>query len=224
MAHRANWCILLTRTDPEAPKHRGITMLLVDMKSPGITIRPLINMANDHEFNEVFFDNVRVPRANLVGEENRGWYAAATTLDYERSNITEAIAHNQAVAELAAYAREHGAAPVARLALADRRIEAEVSRMLSYRVVSIQASGNVPNYEASVNKLFGSELRQRIMRTGIQLIGTAALITDPESRWARLSATYTRHYMRSVASTIAAGSSEIQRNVIATRGLGLPRS
>lgn len=224
MAHHADWCLLLARTDPEAPKHRGITLLLVDMRSPGITIRALLNMAGAHEFNEVFFDSVRVPRENVVGQENRGWYAATTTLDFERSNITHAIAHIHATKELLDLVRDSDRHGPQRLEAIDRRIEAEACRMLAYRVVTIQASGRVPNYEASVNKLFASELEQRVLTTAISLLGLAGQIEDPESRWAPMRAAYAHHHLRSVATTIAAGSSEIQRNVIATRGLGLPRA
>src|SRR5581483_7975159 len=105
-AHRADWMFLLARTDPEAPKHRGISFLLVDMKSPGITVQPLINMAGGHGFNQVFFESVRVPRENLVGEENRGWYIAATTLDFERSGINRIAGATKVLNDLIDYVRE----------------------------------------------------------------------------------------------------------------------
>src|SRR5579884_1234437 len=130
-AHLADWMWLVCRTDPNAPKHRGISILLVDMKSPGISVRPLINMAGTHGFNEVFFDSVRVPRKNLVGEENRGWYVVAENLDYERSGIERVAATGGLYRELVEYVRAHrgrngGPVHAARLELTDRGIEYEV--------------------------------------------------------------------------------------------------
>ena len=106
MAHRADWIMLLTRTDPDAPKHRGISFILVDMKSPGVEVRPIINMANGHDFNEIFFNNVRVPRRNVVGEENRGWYVAVTLLDFERSGIDYSAMARRLLDETREYATE----------------------------------------------------------------------------------------------------------------------
>ena len=108
-AHQADWCMLLVRTDPDAPKHRGITYLLMDMKSPGVTVRPLVNMLGSHAFNEIFLEDVRVPRSNVVGEENRGWYVATTTLDYERSGISRIAWGGRVLEEMAAYIRAHDA-------------------------------------------------------------------------------------------------------------------
>src|SRR3712207_6355033 len=139
-AHVSKWMILLTRTDPNAPKHRGITYFIVDMKSPGISVRPLVNMTDSHEFNEVFFDNVRVPRENMIGEENRGWYLAQTTLSFERSNIGSAVGARQTVEDLIRYAREtsDGRSTLAwdesvRTELTERYIEANIATMLSYK-------------------------------------------------------------------------------------------
>ncbi|HXF50276.1 MAG TPA: acyl-CoA dehydrogenase, partial [Dehalococcoidia bacterium] len=229
LAHMAKYMILLARTDPDAPKHRGITYFILDMKSPGVTVRPLINMADSHEFNEVFFDNVRVPKENVIGEENRGWYVAVTTLDFERSSIGNAIGMKQSVEEIIAFAREHADEPVStlktnpllRYELADRMIEVEVARMLSYRVASLQNRGLIPNYEASLLKLYSTELNQRIARTAIKVLGLYGQVRDREhsptkGRW-------TQTFLRSVAYTIEGGTSEIQRNIIAQRGLGLPR-
>ncbi len=227
-AHRANWMFLLARTDPDAPKHRGISMLLMDMRSPGVSVQPLINLANDHGFNQVFFDNVRVPARNLVGEENRGWYLGATLLDFERSNVRSSVALRHTVEELFEYAREHrkngqrAQSVAVRHELVDRMVEANVSRLLSYRIISMQKHGVVPNYEASMNKLFYSETQQRVARTGMKLIGAYGLL-DRDPKWAPLRGRVSHTYMTTLAMTIAAGTSEINRNVIATRGLGLPR-
>jgi alkylation response protein AidB-like acyl-CoA dehydrogenase len=221
-AHYADWIFVLARTDPDAPKHRGISMFLVDMKTPGVTVRPIVNMAGLRGLNEVFFEDVRVPARNLVGEENRGWYIGATLLDFERSGISQTIGARHAVLELVKHAREHGANSTMRVELADRLVETEVARYLSYRIIGMQKRGLIPNYEASVNKLYYSELQQRIARTGIRLTGIYGMLTDPQRT--PLGARFTREYMTSLPATIAAGSSEIQRNVIATRGLGLPRA
>jgi len=230
VAHGAHWMILLARTDADAPKHKGISCFIVDMKSPGITVRPLVNMADTHEFNEVFFDNVRVPKENLIGEENRGWYAAVATLDFERSDIGSAVGMRQAVEALVEYAREHvqdhtstlGLDPLLRCELADRMVEVEVARMLSYRVASRHAKGLVANHEASMTKLFACELGQRIARTGMKVTGLYGQLM-PGGEWTPARGRYPTAYLQTVASTIAGGTSEIQRNVIAQRGLGLPR-
>ena len=222
-AHQSDWMFMLARTDPDAPKHRGITYLLLDMKTPGITVRPLINMAGRHGFNEVFFEDVRVPAKNVVGEVNRGWYIGATTLDFERSSIGSSIGQRQILERYIDYlkAKNIGSKKV-RLDFVDRWIEAGAAKLLSYQVISIQASGRVPNHEASIAKLYSSELGQRVARTAMTAFGMVGGLTDPERAPLRARAAMT--YMGSVASTIAGGTSEVQRNVIATRGLGLPRA
>jgi alkylation response protein AidB-like acyl-CoA dehydrogenase len=224
-AHRAQRMMLLARTDTEAPKHKGISYFLLDMKSPGISVRPLTNMADTPSFNEVFFDNVRVPKKDLLGELNRGWYVATTTLDFERSGIISGASLQMLVRQIAAYAGEHAhrsAWPAIRHEIAERAIEAEVSIILSYRVVTMQAKGLIPNQEASITKLFGSELAQRIARTAVKVAGTYGQLTagSPE---APLGGRFDAWYRIAVGSTIAGGTSEIQRGVIAQRGLGLPR-
>jgi len=230
-AHHADWIHVLTRTDPDAPKHRGISYFLVDMKTPGITVRPLINMLGDHEFNEVFFEDVRVPASHMLGEYNRGWYVATTLLDFERSGVNWSASGRRQVEDLAAYARETPGRTKARLfddpgirqGLAELRIGVEASRLLSYRVVWMQSRQLIPNHEASMSKAFGSELGQRIANFGIKMIGLNAQRIDAADPGAPLGGEMARSYMRTVPSTIAAGTSEIQRNIIATRGLGLPR-
>jgi alkylation response protein AidB-like acyl-CoA dehydrogenase len=228
-AHYADWIFLLARTDADAPKHKGISYFLVDMQSPGITVRPLINMAGLAGFNEVFFDNVRVPRSGLLGELNRGWYMATTTLDFERSNVSTSAGMRRSLEELSAYCKETKSSgtllidkPQVRHRLADLWIDINVTRLLSYRVVSMQERALVPNYEASIVKVFNSECNQRLGRAGIEIIGLHGQL-DAASAHARLHGRFGRLYVTSVGSTIAAGTSEIQRNIIASRGLGLPR-
>ncbi len=227
LAHIADWCFCLARTDPDAPKHRGITYFLVDMKTPGITVRPLVNMANGHDFNEVFFEDVRVPSKNIMGEVNRGWYVGTTTLDFERSSIGNSVGSRQAVERNVAWMREHRAeiAPTdyeaARLQWADRWIEVQTATMLAYRIISMQVSGQIPNYESSIAKLFNTELIQRTARTTAKMVGMWGDIIDPMAPMRGLPAF---GYVNQVRETIAGGTSEIQRNIIATRGLGLPRA
>ena len=228
-AHHANWMFMLVRTDPDAPKHRGISYLLLDMKTPGINIRPLINMADRHGFNEVFFDNVRVPVSNRVGEENRGWYVGMATMDFERSAIAASGGLRRTYEDLVRFVREEGPRggvlmqrDMARNALADAGIEIEVARMLSLRVLSMQQAGQVPNYEASIAKMFSSELSQRFARLGTRILGMYGGLRRG-SPYARLRGDFAESYMNSVPATIGGGTSEIQRNIIATRGLGLPR-
>ena len=227
-AHHANWMFMLARTDPDAPKHRGISYLLLDMKTPGITIRPLINMGGRHGFNEVFFDNVHTPISNRVGEENRGWYVGMATMDFERSALSGSAGLRRTFEDLVRFVRDAVSNEVgmnreiARNELAEAGIEIEVSRMLSFHVLSMQQAGQVPNHEASMAKLYSSELSQRFARLGTRVLGAYGGLRRG-SAYARLRGDFAESYMQTVPSTIAGGSSEIQRNVIATRGLGLPR-
>jgi alkylation response protein AidB-like acyl-CoA dehydrogenase len=229
LAHQAGWCILLARTDPDAPKHKGISYFALDMRSPGVEVRPLIDIMNRHTFNEVFFDNVRVPRDCLIGELNRGWYVAAATLDFERSGINRVVAGFRTYQDLVAYARDRqpdGHRPVddSRIAmkLADLAIEFEAGRLLAYRVAWMQSSGQIPNAEASMSKLFGSELQCRLATAGLEVLGLGGQLT-PDSPQAALAGRLEQYYLYAAGLTIAAGTSEIQRNIIAGRGLGLPR-
>ena len=231
-AHYADWIHVLTRTDPEAPKHRGISYFLLDMKTPGIEVRPLINMLGEHGFNEVYFTDVRVPASNMLGEYNRGWYVAATLLDFERSGVQWSATSRKSVELMTEYAAERpgrrGGAkllddPGVRNGLANLMIESEISKLISYRVVWMQSQELVPNHEASMSKMFGSELGQRVARFGVNMMGLHSQRIDPDDPDAPLAARIGRSYMSSVPSTIAAGTSEIQRNIIATRGLQLPR-
>jgi len=224
-AHRADWMFALVRTDPDAPKHRGITYLLVDMQTPGITVRPLINMLGGHGFNEVFFEDVRVPVQNRVGEENRGWYVGMATMDFERSALSGSAALRRNFDDFLGWLRERPGAVERREqhGVADTAINIEVSRALSLRVLSMQQGGLAPNHEASVAKMFSSELSQRFARFGINVMGSFGALRKGDP-YAQMKGWFTEQYMASVPATIAGGSSEIQRGVIATRGLGLPRA
>ncbi len=229
-AHMADWMFLLARTDPDAPKHRGITYFLVDMKTPGITVRPIINMVGDHHFNEEYFDNVRVPKANIVGEVNRGWYVAMTTLNFEREGITYTARARKPLDLLIDYVRETklNGMPLARdpavqHKLAEMVLETEVSRLLSYRIAWLVDQGQEPQHESSICKLFSSELLLRVANAGMQILGLSGQLVEGD-KWAPLKGRLQRMYLWSVSEPIGGGTSEIQRNIIATRGLGLPRA
>jgi alkylation response protein AidB-like acyl-CoA dehydrogenase len=225
-AHRSNWGWLAARTDPDAPKHKGISMFLVPMDSPGISIQPLINMAGQHGFNEVFFEDVRIPASYLVGQENQGWYQLAVALDFERSSIAGSARARRLLDELLRFGRENKpfveARPEVRHRLADVSIEIDVAKYLSYRVASLQQAGKIPNYEATIAKLYSSELGQRLARTSMELTGTYGQL-HPKSKYTKMKGFSERYYQMSVAETIAGGTSEVMRSVAAIRGLGLPR-
>ena len=226
-AHTADAMFALVRTDPDAPKHRGISFVMIDsIKTPGLTVRPLININGDHYFNEVFFEDVRIPATNLVGELNRGWYVGMTLLDFERSNIGGAVAARRQLRQLITHIHQNdqGAkervTPELRQEIVDRWIETETLYQFSFRIISMQSSGLVPNYEASTAKLFASELSQRLAQTATKVFGLHAQTWSD----APPASTFTRNYIGMVPATIRGGTSEVQRNVIATRGLGLPRA
>ncbi len=224
--HRATWGWLAARTDPDAPKHKGISMFVVPMRSAGLTIRPLVNMAGRHGFNEIFFQDARIPAENLVGQENQGWYQLAVALDFERSSIAGVARTRRSWEEMVDFARENRrfvqARPEIRHRLAQMGVEIEVGQYLSYRVASLQQAGKAPNYEASIAQLYCSELAQRLARTGMELLGLYGQL-QASSKYAPLRGHIEHYYLDSTARTIGGGTSEIMRNVIATRGLGLPR-
>jgi alkylation response protein AidB-like acyl-CoA dehydrogenase len=230
-AHRSEWCIVLARTDPAAPKHKGISFFLVDMKTPGITVQPIINMANVHSFNQVFFEDVRVPRSALLGQENQGWYIAAMTLDYERSSLVAAGVSmaKRGLDDLVHYCKEtkvNGASllddPLVRHKLAETAIEIEVGKYMVYRVVSQQARREPGSIEAAVCKLYNTEMDVRLANTGIEILGLYGQL-QKDSKWAQLMGRFQKSYLYAIAMVVGGGSSEIQRNIIAMRGLGLPR-
>ncbi|MEW6268802.1 MAG: acyl-CoA dehydrogenase [Thermodesulfobacteriota bacterium] len=224
-AHYSQWCMLLARTDPKAPKHKGITFLLVDMRSPGITIRPLKQISGDDDFNELFFDNVRVPRANVVGEVNDGWSIAITCLMHERATLTfqrqlqSRTALDEMLASLGERTRRD---PVKRDRFASAFIEREIIRLTAYRGLTRQLRGHAPGPEGSIEKLFWSEMYQRQLELMLEVLGPYAQLM-PGSKHAVANGHWPHLFLYSRGRTIAAGTSEVQRNIIADRVLGLPR-
>ena len=227
-AQNAHWMLLLARTDADAPKHKGLSYFVLDMKSQGIMVRPITTMVGTQEFNEVFFDSVRVPARNMLGEENRGWYIATTTLDLERSGISSAVGSVLHMRDLVGFVRQNIDRPECafrrnaglRYEIADRMTEAEAARLMSYQIISMQNAGLIPNKEASVAKLYTSELDQRISRTWVRTLGLYGHLRGDR---APAGGSVPRRLLLNVASTIGGGTSEIMRNIIAQRGLGLPR-
>jgi alkylation response protein AidB-like acyl-CoA dehydrogenase len=224
-AHLADFCYVVVRTDPNAPKkHRGISELIVDMKSPGITVRSLVDITGAHDLNEVFFDNVHVPKRMLLGQENQGWYQIASQLDYERSGIERVMSNYPLLVDIVKLAKEEGLVkhPLIRHKLAQLSIEFEVGRLLCYRVAWLLSRGIVPNYEAAMAKAFCTEFEQRLANAATQMLGLYGQLM-PGSKVGVLKGRVARAYLCSLAYTIQGGSSEILRNIVATRGLGLPR-
>ena len=224
----SDWMFMLARTDQEAPKHRGISFLLAPMNSKGVTVDK-IPMMWDAYRSLVTFDNVRVPKRNLVGEQNRGWYVGATLLDFERSGVDRPARAKRVLEDLIEYCKTHyrNGYPLAddlniRHRLSKFAVQIETARLMCYNVAWMQSQGLVPNMEASINKTFGTEMINQIYTFGMKVMGLYGQL-DPESKWAPFKGRLENSYLRSLGSLVAAGTSEIQRNVIATRGLGLPR-
>jgi alkylation response protein AidB-like acyl-CoA dehydrogenase len=231
LAHIADWCMLLVRSDPDAPKHRGLSYLLVDMRSPGVTVKPLRQMTGESEFNEVFFEDVRVPRANLLGGLNEGWRVAMTTLTNERGTASFALAARfrivfDEIAEMARATSRNGALltsdPLVRQRLAQFYVELEMMKYTSYRVFSKILKGGDPGPEGSISKLSWSELNQRMTEFAMEIEGPASQLVKG-SPYAVQSGRWQHHFLRARANTIEAGTSEIQRNIIAERVLRMPK-
>lgn len=230
LAHHADWCFLLAKTDPDVqPKHRGITFFLVDFKTPGITVSPLVTMSNERSFSEVFYDNVRVPKKNIVGEVNGGWKVAMTAAGFERSGIYRIALARRNVDRLIEWAKKPqpdgripAKSPIVRQKLAHLYIEGTISRILAYRVAWLQSQGLQPDWEASMARVFGSEFQQHAGHTGAELMGLYGMLMK-DSKWADPACNMALQSILGIGATIAAGTSEVQRNVIALRGLGLPR-
>jgi alkylation response protein AidB-like acyl-CoA dehydrogenase len=229
LAHRADWQVLLVRTDTEAPKHKGISYLLVDMKSPGITVRPLVQITGDAGFNEVFYDNVRVPKENLVGEINQGWQVSIATLMYERVSGGTRHPVERTINELLEPAKQsqfEGMAahkhPYVRQKLAQFAVEARCLRLSRYRSLTSQLKGKIPGPESSFGKLFATELNLRVAMFADELLGSYATL-EKGSIGAIEGGRWSQRTLSARGLTIAAGSSEIQHNIIGERVLKLPK-
>jgi len=223
-AHVADWCFVLCRTSGEEQKHKGLSYLLVDMKSKGITTRPLTQISGDREFNEVFFDNVFVPKDRLVGAVGDGWRIAISTLMYERVVLTFARQLQSEVLLRSLLGERSKAASVTqRMEIARETAKACAVRALSYEHLADYAAGKKPGPEGSLDKLFWSESFQALCKLAVKLQGTAAATSENVDGDTYPAALDLHRYLYSRGRTIAAGTSEIQRSIIAERVLGLPR-
>jgi hypothetical protein len=223
--HVADYHWLAARTDRDVPKHKGISLMIVDLKSPGITIRPMITMAG-WQTNEVFYDNVTVPKSNLVGEKNFGMYYTMAALDFER--MFPMGGYQRLFDDLVAYARQTkvngkplSKDPMVRQKLAELEIELEATSLLYYQLAYMLDKGVVPNYQTSEEKLFATETAQHITDFGMQILGLYGQLKKG-SKYAPFQGRMEAHFRWSIVETVYAGTSEVQRNIIALRGLGLP--
>ena len=218
-AQFSRWAILLARTDGNAPKHKGLTYFILDMQSPGITIRPLTQATGSTEFSEVFLEDVLVPAANVIGQVNGGWEIAMTTLAHERGTgfaFKEQVLQRIALDDVCDLARTRGRAgdPSTRQAIARGYIDVEIMRLMNCRTLTRLERGLEPGPESSLVKLFWAHLTQRLHELALEIQGPAAVVA--EGRWPQA-------FLWSRVSSIAGGTSEVQANIIAQRMLGLPR-
>ncbi len=235
-AHVADYCFLLVRTDSAAQKHKGITCLLVDMKSEGITVKPLRMMSGDAAFNEIFFSDVRVPAGQVLGEIDGGWRVAITALMNERANLGAAVRVMlarfletliAALPEIPRPSSSHPSGsmsaaedPLVRQKIAQAHLDLEVFGMTADRALARVATDGVPGPEGSILKLFWSELNQRMTQGAMEIAGPYAQLADEQEVWGEISYAY----LRARGNTIEAGTSEVLRNIIAERVLGFPKS
>jgi alkylation response protein AidB-like acyl-CoA dehydrogenase len=229
-AHIADWCILLARTNPDAPKHKGLTYFLVDMHAPGVEVRPLRQLTGDPEFNEIFLTDVRVPADQVVGEVDGGWGVAMTTLLHERGTLGFALTVRLEVTlrKLVQLARRSDGTgrraaddPLVRDRVARLWIDLQGLRYTNYRALTSLVRTGIPGPEGSVAKLHWSEANQRLGKLALEVLGTAAQLDGGDSAWGGY---WQYQQLRSRGNTIEAGTSEVLRNIIAERVLGLPRS
>ena len=225
-----DFCYMTTRTDPEAPKHRGISYFLVDMKTPGITVSPITNMVGANGFCEVYFDNVRVPKENMLGGKNQGWMIMMTTLSFERGTLAFlAGSMRRLLDDLVIFANEASyngqplaKDPIVRQKLADIAIGVQIARLLTYRTVWMQGKGFIPTYQASMSKLFSDEMNFEIARVGTEIMGLYGQLAWKSNK-APFNGVMAGNYLNNLGCLFAGGTPEIQRTIMATIGLGLPR-
>jgi alkylation response protein AidB-like acyl-CoA dehydrogenase len=224
IAHFSDWYFVLVRTSTEGKKWAGLSLLLIDMKSPGVEVRPIRQITGDSEFNEVFLHDVRVPVTNLLGKEGQGWEIVTSALVNERTGIAGSVRFDQSLEKVFAIARRFGCTgdPIWRQRLADLAVKARVTKSFGLRAMSDQLHGRLNPHSSAAMKLFTTELSQRFSETGVDLLGSYGALWEgtehapDDGRWAYL-------YLYDRAMTIAGGTSEVQRNIVAQRVLGLPR-
>ncbi len=229
IAHRSDFCQLFVRTDPDLPKHKGMSCLLVDMKAPGVTVKPLTQISGDAEFNEIFFEDARVPKENLLGPLNAGWQVLVATLMHERFGIGETLGGTETLltnlVELAKACEVNGKPayedPAVRQQIAQFACEVAAKKYNGFRALTKRLKGQLPGAEASISKLVSTDLSQRMVKYTTRLLGHYALLERhsplaPDGDWLR-------RILASESMTIAGGTSAVQRNMIGERILGLPK-
>jgi alkylation response protein AidB-like acyl-CoA dehydrogenase len=218
LAHHSKWCMLVARTDPDAAKHKGLSYFLLDMDQPGVQIRPLVQITGEAEFNELFLEEARVPHANIVGGEGNGWGVAITTLMHERATLAFGLQIQVKIAlrQLMEAARGNGQAddPVIRDRLAQIHIESEVLRLNAYRGLSAIMKTGVPGPEGSLGKWQWADVNQRLTELALDIAGPRAQLASDD---------WTYRWLRARANSIEGGTTEILKNIVAERVLGLPR-
>jgi len=222
----ADWCLLLARTRTDAGRGEGYSVFLVDMTLPGVTVRPIESMAGWHEFNEIFFDDAVVSRDCLLGPQDGGWKIITAGLTFERIGIPRYARAQRVVERLCAYVQEQGWAgdPDVRRKLADLRIRCEAARLLAYRAISLQAAGEVPAVDASLARVHATLLEQAVGHVGMEILGASGRLGDRHEPHAPLRGLVRQQWVHNISATIGSGTLEIQKNIIARGGLGLPRS
>jgi len=220
-----NYFYLLARTDPDAPKHRGISEFIIPADLPGIKRIPMIDITGTEAWNDVFFDEVRVPKSCLIGEKNRGFLQALQQLDYERSGMERLMGNYPLFEALIQFTKEHKLSqePVIRNKLAQLQIEFEVGRLLIYRVALVMDEGRAPNREAAMSKAYSTAFEQRLANTAMEILGPYGQLLG-DSKLAPIRGLAVHSYLGSKGYSLQAGTSEILKNILATRGLGLPAS
>ena len=226
-AHYCDFGIVVARTDPTLPKHQGLSMFIVDMRAPGIEVRPLVQISGARGFNEVFFSDARIPAANLLGDVNQGWNLAVSMLMFERVSIGAGggALNARRSPELAALARalDRASDPVIRQGLADLHIREEIKEYIGQRIRSSVATGRVPGPEGSIAKLNGAVLARRTRDLAMSIIGTAGQAWDDRDPSSEVAARWSSFCISAAGVSIAGGTDEVQRNIIGERVLGLPR-
>ncbi len=225
-----NYIYLVARTDPEVPKHRGISEFIIETSLPGITITPTIDITGSTAWAEVFFDGVRVSKKCLIGEKNRGFYQVVNALDYERAGLERLMGNYplfDAIIQFTKETKRNGKPlsqePLIRHKLAQLQTEFEIGRLLTYRVVLVMEEGRAPNVEASMAKAYSTAFEQHLARIAMEILGLYGQLLA-ESKWAPILGMAPHSYLGSTGYSLQAGTSEVLRNIIATRGLGLPTS
>jgi len=223
-----NWIYLVARTDPDAPKHRGISEFFFETSLPGVTVAPIVDITGGVHFNEVFFENVRIPAKCLIGEKNKGFYQILNQLDYERSGMERLMANFPLFEALIQYTKETkrkgkllSEDPIIRPKLARLKIEFEIGRLHMYRVAMVMDEGRAPNWESAMSKAYGTAFEQRLASTAIEILGLYGQLS-PQSKWVPMQGMAYHSYLSSKGYSLQAGTSEILKNILALRRLELP--